>query len=265
MIDDNLELDFKPRVLATDLDGTLVPLPGNESNRSALDVLEKAFSGNRIELVFATGRPFESVLAAIADYGLPLPRWIACDVGTSIYRKTADDFEPFDPYQEHLSKRVSGSGREAIEMAAKNITGLQLQSAENQKAYKVSYTCDAARLDSLVDAIDTACAGNALPWRAMGSVDPFEGCGLIDILPEGVTKAYALTWLATHADYTASEVIYAGDSGNDLAALTSGARAIVVGNASAEVRAAVAAELKKKQWSDRLYAAKSGGRNRVVT
>jgi sucrose-6-phosphatase len=41
----------------------------------------------------------------------------------------------------------------------------------------------------------------------MGSLDPFLNCGLLDVLPKGVSKAYALLWLSTHADFKPDEVV----------------------------------------------------------
>ncbi len=263
-MDDNPQLEFRPRVLATDLDGTLIPLPDNAANRDDLRTLEAALERAGAEIVFATGRHFESVERAAREHGLPRPHWIVCDVGTSIHRRRGDTFEPFAAYHDHLAERASGTGREAVETVLRNLEGLDFQGPEDQKDFKVSFTCEADRLEELLDAVDTVCAGHALPWRALGSLDPFSGLGLIDVLPAGVTKAHALDWLATHADYGAHEVVYAGDSGNDFAALVSGARAILVANASPDLRRRVAGALAEKGWSDRLHVARAPATSGVL-
>jgi len=72
------------RVLATDLDGTLIPLNGSDSNVSDLATLAEQLRPNNVQLVFVTGRHFESVTAAINEDRLPKPDWIFCDVGTTI-------------------------------------------------------------------------------------------------------------------------------------------------------------------------------------
>ena len=69
------------------------------------------------------------------------------------------------------------------------------------------------------------------PYSLIQSVDPFTGDGLIDCLPKGVSKAYALAWWSQYMDLDTGEIIFAGDSGNDLAAMIAGYRVIVVGNA----------------------------------
>ncbi len=60
-----------PLVLATDLDGTLIPLANDEQNQRDLRQLKAELSDRDLSLVFVTGRHFESVQQAIAEYHLP--------------------------------------------------------------------------------------------------------------------------------------------------------------------------------------------------
>ena len=87
---------------------------------------------------------------------------------------------------------------------------------------------------------------------------------LLDVLPAQVSKAYALIWLATHADFLPDEVVYAGDSGNDLAALICGFRAIVVANDSEGLADRVAASLEERSLLDRLYLARDQATSGVL-
>ena len=99
----------------------------------------------------------------------------------------------------------------------------------------------------------------------MGSLDPFLDRGLIDVMPGPVSKAYALLWLATHASSAPDEVIYAGDSGNDLAALGAGFRAIVVANASPGLAAKVSTLQQERGIpADHLYQAKGEASSGVL-
>ncbi|HAV12501.1 MAG TPA: hypothetical protein DCX06_03240, partial [Opitutae bacterium] len=75
----NPQPQIPAKTLATDLDGTLIPLPNNDANVSALADLFKHHESGEINLVYATGRHFESVLEAIEHYTLPTPEWIVCD------------------------------------------------------------------------------------------------------------------------------------------------------------------------------------------
>ncbi|MBC2600284.1 HAD-IIB family hydrolase [Puniceicoccus vermicola] len=253
----NLESNLDVRVLGTDLDGTLIPLPDCPENREDLEILKKGLESGGREVVFATGRHFESVLEAIEEFGLPQPQWLICDVGTSIYRAKGGGYELYQPYVDHLSEKSGGIDRTDVEEAVSGIDGLELQGAESQGPFKISYFADNSRVDELVREMGRACEEKGLPFLAMGSVDPFNQNGLLDLLPAGVSKAYALIWLATHADFRPEELVFSGDSGNDYAALVAGFRSIAVGNAASELVEKVAQEMKANGASERFYAAKA--------
>jgi len=110
-------------------------------------------------------------------------------------------------------------------------------------------------VSALVETVNGILERERLPFECMGSLDPFLNCGLLDVLPKGVSKAYALLWLSTHADFKPDEVVFSGDSGNDYAALVSGFRAIVVANASEGLADRVEESLTKRNLVDRLYRA----------
>ena len=241
------------RILATDLDGTLIPLPDNADNSSALERIRNASDSRRIGLVFATGRHLESVLDAIPQHALPRPDWIVCDVGTSIYRREPDRFSRFAPFESMLAEQTRGADRADVESLLADVDGLALQSAERQQRFKISYVCDGGDIERLAALIDQRLSDAQLPFTCLGSVDPFDGQGLLDILPAGASKAAALIWLATHADFTPNEVVFAGDSGNDLAALTCGFRAIVVANAAEGLAERVERHLLERGLSNRCF------------
>jgi HAD superfamily hydrolase (TIGR01484 family) len=251
----NPQTEIAPTVLASDLDGTLIPLPDQPKNNEDLIILKKALIDEGATLVFATGRHFESVLEAIRHYQLPTPEWIVCDVGSAIYQRQGDQFLVFEHYEAHLEKNANGIDRFAIENALRGIDGLELQAPDHQQRFKISYQSSANTVEHLVEVINKRLQSADLPFDCMGSLDPFLNCGLLDVMPRGVSKAYALLWLSTHANFRPDEVIYSGDSGNDYAALTSGFRAIIVGNASKGLSEKVVAALQPRGLADRLYQA----------
>ena len=55
----NPQAGIRPRVLATDLDGTLIPLEGDARNVEDLETLAERFERSGWSLVFATGRPLK--------------------------------------------------------------------------------------------------------------------------------------------------------------------------------------------------------------
>ena len=126
---------------------------------------------------------------------------------------------------------------------------------EKQGRFKLSFYAHAADLAQLVSRIQRDLDQAAAPYSIIHSVDPFNGDGLIDLLPAGVSKAHALSWWTKHTGRSPEDIVFAGDSGNDLAALTAGYRAIVVGNADRELAEQVRTAHQKAGWKNRLYVA----------
>jgi len=255
MNDFNFQSELSASVLGTDLDGTLIPLVDNEENRRDLQTLSQSLVANGRELIFATGRHFESVFDAIKSYGLPRPGWIVSDVGSSIYHAVDGRFERFEPYECHLREMVGDIDRKTVTKAFEEIEGLPPQEGESQGTFKISYFCDEELVDVLGSRLSDLCRARNLPFECMASVDPFTNRGLLDLLPNGVSKAYALIWLSTHANFSPSELVYAGDSGNDRAALVAGFRAIAVGNMDEKLAQEIEIEMAENGLSDRFFRA----------
>ena len=242
-----------PRVLATDLDGTFLPLPGDKANQAALECIRSACDSKQIGLVFATGRHFESVCEAMPAYSLPRPEWIGCDVGTSIDHRVQDHFARCAPTETLLAEQTQGADRTRVEALLADLDGLTLQAPERQQRFKISYHCSSGDVERLVALIGQRLTDARLTYACLASIDSFHGQGLLDVLPAGASKAAALLWLATHADFLPDEVVFAGDSGNDLAALTCGFRAIVVANAAPGLAEQVEHDLAARGLTDRCF------------
>ncbi len=253
-----------PRVLGTDLDGTLIPLPGEPDNQRDLEILKLSLEEKNRELVFATGRHLESVLAVMESDGLPRPRWIVCDVGATICRETREGYRPYEPYQRHLAEIVGKIDRAVVEEALTGVEGITPQEGPVQGPFKISYYCEAAEVRDLSGVITGVCAERGLPFACMSSVDPFDQRGLLDLLPDGISKAYALIWLSSHADFLPGEMVFAGDSGNDHAALTAGFRAVAVGNMEPELAETIEREMGAKGWADRFHRARARATSGVL-
>ena len=243
------------KALATDLDGTLIPLNNNPQQHEALRHIESRLAAHKLSLLFVTGRHFASVQQAMAEYQLPQPDEIICDVGTTILSRSGNGcaFQIAEEYSQHLRTLVGDFPAAALIQQFANAASLRLQEPEKQGDYKVSFYTDAATLKSVADDVQQVLTNTAAPWSIISSVDPFNGDGLIDLLPAGVSKAYAINWWAQRRNFQPSQVVFAGDSGNDTAALTAGYLAIIVGNASPEVVEEVAAVHKTAPWNNRFF------------
>ncbi|WP_165698783.1 HAD-IIB family hydrolase [Bremerella volcania] len=253
------------KVLATDLDGTLIPLKDNAENKGDLIQLERALRENNVTLTFVTGRHLESVQDAIERYALPTPDWVICDVGTSIYQRTDDDsFQIAQPYVDHLQSIVGEVSTSRLREEFASLESLRVQEEEKQGPFKLSFYCDAKRLHEVHDAVLDQLTHRRLPYSLISSVDPFNGDGLIDLLPTDVSKAHALQWWTDHAGMDNRQLVFSGDSGNDLAAMTAGYRTIVVGNASAELMETVHQHYEARMQLDRLYLAEKTATSGVL-
>ncbi len=190
-------------------------------------------------MIFVTGRFVASILEAIDEFQLPSPNWIIGDVGSSIYRageKSPGQYDQVMMYRQHLDAICPAKELAAIHRRFAQDLPIERQEEVNQGPHKLSYYCDETALDAIVERMETIILQEQQPLSMVHSVDPDDGRGLIDVMPRGVNKAYALRWWSDHIGHDPTRMVYAGDSGNDLAALTSGVRGIVVGNASHDLR-----------------------------
>ncbi|RCS54305.1 HAD-IIB family hydrolase [Bremerella cremea] len=252
------------KVLATDLDGTFIPLENHPENERDLSLLGDHLAAQNVTLTFVTGRHLSSVQDAIQRHSLPQPDWVICDVGTSIYHRDGEEFHIANPYVQHLQSIVGEYSTKVVRQKFSAWDALRLQEQEKQGTFKLSFYCDATQVKSLVQMLRQALAEHAMPYNVIGSVDPFNGDGLIDLLPADVSKAHALQWWTKHTGLANEETVFAGDSGNDLAALTAGYRTIVVGNADRALAETVRTHFENCQQLDRLYLAEKTATSGVL-
>ena len=265
------------RVLASDLDGTLIPLEGDSDAREALEQIRDRTDAGGFPMAFVTGRHLDSVFDAIAVDGLPQPGWILCDVGTSIYQskstakldnptqgQLADRFVRVDQYDSALDQIVGGTDIESLRTAIGTLPGFRPQESFKQGRHKLSYYVEAEEIAQYHQRVETFLEESSYPYSVISSVDPFNGDGLIDVLPKGVSKAFALDWWCDQNGYQPDEVIFCGDSGNDFAALIAGYRAVVVANADRSLATLVSDAHHANGWKDRLFLASGASTSGVL-
>jgi HAD superfamily hydrolase (TIGR01484 family) len=263
-----------PPILATDLDGTLIPSSASSGMSSiatgsapstpaieplneemALEHLRLRSMTGELEIVFVTGRHYQSVREAIRSYHLPTPEWIICDVGSSIMRRIDQGYQIFSDYSAHLDSITQGCPPSSIASELSAIGSVRLQEPEKQTVNKLSFYCDAVLMDQAVDEIRQFLTTSRFPHSVVSSLDPFSGEGLLDVMPAGVDKAFALHWWSTWLGIDKNQIIFAGDSGNDYAALTSSFRGILVGNAEPQLAKRVTEHHRRYGSIDRIYLA----------
>jgi HAD superfamily hydrolase (TIGR01484 family) len=248
-----------PWLLAADMDGTVIPLEDSPSHRRAVASFRSAVESRPdLLLAYVTGRDLNRAQRGIREWGLPMPDILATDVGTAVHRWNGNEFQP-DPEYAHLMREAMGgiSPDEIRERLAED-PALEPQEPDRQGPHKVSFY---VALDEagpiLMDRLRRQLEGSGARVNLVYSVDGVAGVGLLDILPQGVAKDSAVRFLHDRTGVAKERLLYAGDSGNDEAAMVAGYRVIVVGNAPESLKDRLRQRAGIGDVDDRLYFARA--------
>jgi len=246
-------------LLCTDMDRTLLPNGHAPESPHARPLLARLVERDDIRLAYVTGRDRGLVEAAIAEYALPRPDHVIGDVGTSIYSIVQDDWQSWQGWHDEIGHSWRGLSHDELHACLAGIDELRLQEATKQGRYKLSYYApgdvDAAGLQREVA---TRLARLDIDCDVVWSVDETRDQGLLDILPAAASKYHAVEFLLRHSDSDANNMLYAGDSGNDLDVLCSPLPAVLVANASTTVRREAEQLALQRGQRKALYLARGG-------
>ncbi len=241
--------------LATDLDRTLFP-NGNQPCDNAMPLFRRVVEAKRLPLIFVTGRHLRQIEDGIREYGPPLPDMAIAEVGTRLYRRAGERFEEDTDFVGFIQENTRNWDLEAFKSALDDLP-LRLQPEEHQNRFKLSFFVDDlegaghVRRDA-ENILEGICPDAHIIW----SVDETLGLGMLDVLPAKANKMEALEYVRRRREIPKEQIIYCGDSGNDIIPLTGGYNAIVVANAIDDVRAEVKRIAEKKGVAHRVYFAR---------
>lgn len=208
-------------VLATDLDGTF--LGGSDQERRTL--YEALEARSDVLLVFVTGRDVDFIRELIAQPGMPCPRYVVGDVGTSVY-DVADDFAPVHALEAEIAERWDNANDRVVAML-EGEPGIELQPTPFR--HRVSYYYKPDELQaSTVQKIEQA------GFDCLTSADLY-----LDVLPKGIAKGPTLRRMVEELALPQDKVLAAGDTMNDLSMLDCGLKAVAVGNSEDRLIAAL--------------------------
>ncbi|MGI5212684.1 HAD family hydrolase [Plantactinospora sp. CA-290183] len=235
-----------PRLVATDLDGTLLRSDRTLSARTA-EVISRISAGGT-QVVLVTGRPIRWLNQVYDQLAAPMPA--ICANGAVVYDPTTDQVLRADPLAPELLAEVVRRLRAEVPGVAFAVEVTDGRELWHESAYALSWDrsdpglravespeelvgTPAVKLlaragaqdpDAFVKVVTGALAGLAEATHSSYS-------GLVEISAAGVTKAAGLAWYCAQHGLTAQDTVAFGDMPNDLPMLTWVGRAVAVANA----------------------------------
>lgn len=228
------------KLLCTDLDRTLLPNGDVLESALARPVLWQLISTHDLSLAYVSGRSLSGVLQAIEQYRLSLPDIIVADVGTSVYVRNDREWIKNVRWETAMAGKWKGRDAEKVGQQLDSVEGLEHQEEYRQSSFKRSYyypeSVDERELrQAVVDSLETAGIQASLVF----SFDPDKGVGLLDVLPDSGSKSFAVRYLQELLELDTQDILFAGDSGNDVSAIVAQNPGVLVANADARTRDAV--------------------------
>ncbi|HEX6970074.1 MAG TPA: HAD family hydrolase [Micromonosporaceae bacterium] len=238
-----------PRLIATDLDGTLLRDDESISARTA-DLLDRLTAEGR-QVVLVTGRPIRWLQRVYEQLSMPLPA--ICANGAVVYDPVEDRVlrtHPLSPGRlAEVVRRLRAEVPE-VRFAVEVTDGRELW---HETGYPVYRQDEPVRLVDTPEELFSAPAVKLLARSGDHDAETFvrlvagavQGLaeathssysGLVEISAMGVTKAAGLAWFCDRHGLSADDVLAFGDMPNDLPMLTWAGRAVAVANAHPAVR-----------------------------
>ena len=240
-----------PRVVATDLDGTIVRSDGTISTRTRAALTAAEAAGALVVLV--TGRPprwLHGISDATGHRGIAV-----CANGALVYDLHRDEVVAAHPMSVDIAREIVAALRRAmpgIGFAVESVT----EGFGYEPAYRPRWPTDGAVVGEIDELLSGPLAkllarheeldSDALlaAAREVVDVDLAEMThssrdGLLEISAAGVSKATTLAALCAEQDRHRADTIAFGDMPNDLPMLAWAAHSVAVANAHPEVLAAV--------------------------
>ncbi|MDU9050197.1 MAG: HAD-IIB family hydrolase [Candidatus Electrothrix sp. Rat3] len=222
-------------LVCTDLDRTLLPNGPQVESPEARPAFTVLAENPSVRIVYVTGRSTQLTEEAIEEFQLPFPDVLIADVGTTICHRIQRKWQP-DRNWEALLGREWYQVSNGLPGLLLELPGLEMQEEEKQTRFKLSYYVGAdVDRQHLTRSINSILAQQEIRASLIWSHDEVADQELLDILPAGADKYQALQFLRRQLGYRLEEMLFSGDSGNDLEVLSSEIPAVLVANARQDV------------------------------
>ena len=246
-------------LLCTDMDRTVIPNGIQPEHPEARKRFASFCMLPEVALAYVSGRHLALIQKAIKNYELPAPNFVISDVGSKIYHFSDHQWHRLIEWEQYIDKDWNGKSHQQIKQMFDDIVELQLQEISKQNTHKLSYYLPLyADHDGIIEQMHIRLKKENINASLIWSIDEPKGIGLLDVLPKNATKLHAIEFLQHHLGFLDHEVVFAGDSGNDLTVLSSKVQSVLVANASEDVRRAAQQLAEQNGCLKALYLAGSG-------
>lgn len=244
-------------LLCTDLDRTLLPNGTQPESNHARERFNALAAHPEAVLVYVTGRHRTLIEKAIHNYQIPQPDYVIADVGSRIYKVEHKKWHYWKAWEDQIDKDWHGKSTDEIHKLFSEIKGLRLQEISKQNTHKLSYYVP-LYIDHniLIAKMNTLLKRHKIHSHLIWSIDEQISIGLLDVLPASAGKRQAIEFLMQYLEFNVRETVFAGDSGNDISVMASPLQAVLVANASEEVRELAQQEAKINGQLKNLYLAR---------
>ncbi|MFV1991513.1 MAG: HAD family hydrolase [Acidimicrobiales bacterium] len=235
------------KLVATDLDGTLVQPDGTISPRTTAAL--NAISDAGIELVLATGRPPPFVLTVLKE--IPTASKVICANGAATLDPTSRELTHTMPLGDNLAQLISelseavpGIGfaaewemvfaydqtfRDALNSDRMHSPSIaHIEEILNEPVYKILVMHPDISGPDLFEKVNTLIGQRSEPTHS--------GLGFVEVAASGVNKSVALSRICAERGIEADNVIAFGDMPNDLAMLKWAGFGVAMDNADTRLK-----------------------------
>ncbi len=243
-------------LLCSDLDRTLLPNGAEPESPAA----RRCFTGFSrlpgIMLAYVSGRDLALVEEAIVQYSLPMPAYAITDVGSKIYQRKGGCWVEVVEWSEYIDSDWSGYTHQQLLELLSDVSQLQLQESAKQNQHKLSFYVPLDVDHSMLLAVvEKRLLSVGVQASLIWSIDEPENIGLLDLLPQSANKLHAVRFLQQKLGYGDDELIFSGDSGNDLEVMASSVNSVLVANSSSAVKAQAKSQVSAAGHEQTLYIA----------
>ncbi|MEV1144052.1 HAD family hydrolase [Micromonospora sp. NPDC049799] len=236
----------RPRLIATDIDGTLLRDDRTLSPRTAAVLARLTARGTPVVLV--TGRPIRWLKLVYEQLAEPLPA--VCANGAVVYDPVDDEVLRADPLAPALLAEVARRLRAEVPEISFAVEIVDSREMRHEAHYPLRWDADHAAIRAVETPEELLAAPAVKLLARAGEQDPdafvalvagavaglaeathSSYSGLVEISGAGVTKAAGLAWYCARHGIDAADVLAFGDMPNDLPMLTWAGRAVAVANA----------------------------------